>query len=369
MFFDLIMLVLLVPLAIPFIARFVYHTTIDWREVGITTVVVFLVGIVVINLGSFNETADTELWNGQVTQTYNERYQCGVQSGCRHSYSCNCRRVISGFDSKGNARYTTICDTCWDYDWEQNWYVDTNIGRFEISRVDEQGRNTPERWAQVEIGEPVSKTNQYTNWVKAVPESMFNNQLGIESYGELIPEYPLSGYDYWHYDRVLTIGEVGLSETDLAEWNEQLHEVLGVVGPERQANIVMIVTDHASPNLADAITREWIGGKKNDILIFIGVKENDYQNGVAWVRINSWAKFSYFNAMLRNHIFDENLVEKPYILFGAIESIVLNYFERRSMEEFEYLQHEISPPLWAIVVAFVLTLATSLGLTYVFHRN
>lgn len=171
-------LALLYPLVHPFIVKQIWHTTINWQEMVLNSLLPIIAVAVLWQLGTYSQTHDVEIWSGKVT----EKYQDSV--ACDHSYSCNC-------DSKDNN-----CSTCYDHFFDYDWVVKSTAGNFLIDRIDRQGRDMPSRWQQVQIGEPTAIEHAFVNYIKAVPDSLFNkSSASSPQFDDLIPEYPRT-YDY-----------------------------------------------------------------------------------------------------------------------------------------------------------------------------
>ena len=346
-----------VPFIAPFCARAFWKKEITWTEMGIQFVVVCAIVSGIYFGGRYSETSDMEVWNGQIIG------KSMVRVSCRHSYQCNCYQSCSGSGSSRSC--TRICSTCYDHSYDNDWRVYTEGVKgkyFNIHRSDRQGLKTPPRWTQVEIGDSIAQTNGYTNWVKGAKDSLFHDETNLaETYKDQIPEYPLNVYDYHRLDRVL---DVGVDIPDLKAWNDDLSEELKMIGPNKQANIVVVMVNDPSENYAHALKNAWLGGKKNDIVVVVGVTE---WPKVAWAHVFSWSKLDMVNVSLRDSILDMKVLDRVKFM----EVVRLNVFEnymRRPMKEFEYLKDEIDPPTWVIVTGLILGIGLSAGLTWWFGQ-
>lgn len=328
------------------------HATITWLEMsGMIAIPIALIAIV-WSASTYSATADVEHLNGQVVSKEQDRVSCS------HSYQCRCRTVPSG---SGKYRSTRrVCDTCYRHSHDYNWNVHTTAGDFTIARVDSQGRYEPDRWSIVKAGDPATFPHTYTNYVKGAPESLFNHALAEGKFKDKLPEYP-EFYDYQYSDRVIA---AGAKVPNLKEWNHELAMALRTLGASKQANIVIVMTSH-DPKFADALRSEWIGGKKNDVVVVIGV--NQYPR-IEWVKVFSWSKFDIINVATRSDLLASKVLS-PQQTIGIIAKSIEKNYVRRPMEEFKYLEDEIEPSMWVMVLALLLGLGASIGLGYVFHRN
>lgn len=369
-------LLALIPLLFPIGAKVFLHSSISYLEWIIQTVIGLVVVFGLYSYGRYAQIQDYEIWNGSVTKKEAVRESCPIgwvdstDNFCRHYRT---RRVKTGTqtctgtgkDRRCSDDYKTQYN--YTYSWEQNWMVRSNIKQsWEIERVDRQGADTPLRWAAIQIGDPVSKTNSYENYVKAASNSLFNKDKRMaEQYAEQIPEYPLDIYDYYRVDRVITSPKFVLNNAET--YNKLLPEILKVLGPERQANVVILVTDITDPAYGDAVIYSWQGAKKNDIVLIVGV-DNGSDLGVKWLKVHSWSKDKMFNVVMRDEILNRGDIQDPVWLMDTIKAVTLAHFERQSMKEFEYLKDEIEPSEGMIIFIVIFTLILSGGLTFLFHR-
>lgn len=362
---------IIIPLIVACVVKFVLRKTVNWVEMGAIIVIPAVIGIGTMAAGRYNDTVDYEVWNGQVENKEAVRYSCNTSWSSFPDPDCTeyrTRQVKTGrtcfTDSKGKKSCHDVYSTEYKsiYSWEKSYFVYTDLGDYRIRREDSQGAVTPKRWASVQAGDPVSKTNRYTNWVKGSSHSLFNESVQLaEQYADEIPAYPIEIYDYYRVNRVLdTTGTVD----NLNDLNERLSKALRVLGPEKQANAVLVITDISNPKFANAVWSKWNGAKKNDIVVIVG------KNGknIDWAWANSWSKADIVNVKLRDDIVALKTFDAEKII-DVMESDIMQYFERRPMAEFEYLKDEIEPPVWVVVLAYLLTIVLCIVTVFVAHRN
>jgi hypothetical protein len=309
------------------------------------------------------QSSDIEILNGSVTSKASRHVSCS------HSYDCHCKSVVrcSGSGKHRSCSTNRVCDTCYEHNFDVSWGVQSTINSFDISRVNRQGTEEPPRFTLVKVGDPVSETHRYTNWVKAVPESLFNNQLAIASsknkFISLVPAYPDNVYDYQYVDRVIPIG---VPLTELPLWNKELATAISVLGPSKQVNAVILMVKTNDPNYEYVIRNEWLGGKKNDVIVIFGITE--YPK-IDWVRIMSWTDNQLFKVELRDALQDIGSVADRKIVLQTISDNIKKSFQRKHMRDFEYLANEIMPPTWLIVFLVVLILVANIGAVVLAKRN
>lgn len=279
----------------------------------------------------YAKTYDTLILNGSVTDKRSEHVSCS------HSYSCNCSR-----DSKGN----TSCQTCYEHSYDIDWNVYSNVGDVTISRIDRQGLSEPQRWTSVKIGEPFSKSESYTNYVLGEKNSLFNYSKYNKQWAATVPEYPISVYDYYRVNRIVQLGtSLNLKELDYA-----ISDMLKVVGPQKQANIVIVTTNIQDSSFYYSVRDKWINGKKNDIVIVLGMQDNI----IKWAESFSWNKNPEFPIRLNSSMLNKDIYNTADII-KTINDITVKYYERKPMADYEYLSSNISLEVWQIMLILVLS--------------
>ena len=320
--------------------------------IAIGSLVAFAISSLFLMGNTAFKTGDTEIINGEVVRKEQEKVSCS------HSYSCNCKQVTScsGSGKNRSCSTSTVCETCYEHSNDWDWNLITNIGTIEIDRIDRQGKHMPPRWGTAKPGDPVAMTHWYKNYVKAVPESLFNandNSL-IAKFSSQIPVYPLGIYDYHHIDRVLSIG---VPVPDLKQYNMRLSNMLKELGPTKQANIVVVFVKNADPNYTNALKASWLGGKKNDIVVVIGSTE--FPN-IDWVGVIAWSKNELFKVELRDAIYDLKEINQDKVM-STIHATVKRGYVRQSFKEYEYLEDDIHISEDAIFMLMIIQFLLGIG--------
>lgn len=348
----------LIPIIIAIVGRMVFNKTITWKEMGVQILICCLPIGIAYGLGSYAQTYDREILNGEVLSK--ERNEVS----CSHSYSCNCVTSCSG--SGNNRSCTEICQTCYDHSYDVDWDVLTNVGTLSIDRLDRQGLDEPPRWTSIRPGEPVAVEHGYTNYVQAVPSSLFNDKdvTTGDQFANLIPTYPRV-YDYYHVNR---IHAMGVSVPHQAELNQKLAEILKHLGPKKQANIHVVFVNTSDATYRYALERAWLGGKKNDIVIMLGTP---HYPEILWADVMTWALNSgneVFHASLRNALTDMKTVDQDKLI-STIDYWVPNKFDRFAHSNLEYLKDEINPPTWVYIFCIILGIFGGVGAMIYMHKN
>ena len=145
---------------------------------------------------------------------------------------------------------------------------------------------------------------------------------------------------------------MGVPLENLAGWNMDLSLMLRELGPMKQANIILIFTKHPNPNLGNAIRADWLGGKKNDITIVVGVPE--YPK-IAWAAVNAWTDKEMFKVELRDAIVGLGEVNRETMM-TTIHDYVKKGFVRKPMADYAYLEDNIAVETSTIVMMMIFML-------------
>ena len=347
----LLILILILAIAAPLIIKKVYKRQIHFFEFVVYAVVMIgvIFGIYKYNIHSILK--DTEILNGLVRKKATEKAVCIYNdrlSRCRNYYSCN--PYTCGTYKCGKSTCTRTCyKRCYTYPWEKFYMVYHTLGEFEIDRVDKQGKNEPNRFAVVKIGDPVAIKNNYKNYILGAKYSLFSKEL-LDSEEYKIPTYPLNIYDYQYLDRVLLFGK-NIPKLDYKKFNYEYSKFLGEVGKKKQLNSVLVITDKTQ-KLSKVLEAKWVGGKKNDVIIVIGT---NVEGKINWVHSFGWSKKNRVFIELR-----ENLIKHGKVNLEVIEIIRIatnQYFERKEMKEFEYLKSEVKANFKILQIIFFILLS------------
>ena len=202
--------------------------------------------------------------------------------------------------------------------------------------------------------------------MKAVPESLFHDDSTVaQQFVGKIPSYP-SVYDFYHINRVLVV-DAKVPSTVHDTLNKGLSEMLRTLGASKQVNIIMIVTGINDPTYRYAIENAWLGGKKNDVILFIGVDGKK----IVWSDVMTWAMNSgneLFQVTMRDNL--KKIGElNPDKLLPMIKTTITKLYDRPHMRDYEYLKDAIEPPMWVLILGVLFAFGGSIGLTFYFHKN
>jgi len=341
-----------------------FHHKFTWGEIGVQAFASALVLAGLFMAGNASQVYDEKFVSGAVTELNPQREEC--PSGWRDWRDDFCteyrtRQVRDGqtctTDSKGKQTCVTKYKTQYNYiyDWEQRYFVASDIpSDYEIARVDRQGATTPPRFSEIEIGDPATALVSYTNYIKAASDSLFSK----DAFEDLIVEYP-EVYDYYRANRLLVDGAVTVDEP---AWNDMLME-LNTRVRATGANVILVFTDRNS-TYSEMLAWAWEAHNINDVVVTVGVADGV----VAWADTRSWSKESLVNVAIRDAIIAQK--ELDIAAFDAIfTTAVTDHFKLKSMDEFEYLKDDISPPGWAMVLAFIFLLIVTPVASWLFYKH
>jgi hypothetical protein len=355
-------LLLLIPVIWALIARLIFKTTITWKEMGLQILASIVVVGVVYGAGMYNQTADFEVWNGKITEKVREH------GSYIRSYRCNCVTTCTG---SGNSRTCSeTCQTCYENHYTVDWFVKSTIGNIGIKSLDRTSRSVydtldPAAYTEAYVGEGCAATRPYKNYIKAVPESLFNDAdiAADAEFAPLIPPYPKI-HSFYKINRVLAMG-VPVKSVD--KWDLHLRDRLRAIGPAKQANIILILVNTPDQSYRYSLERAWLGGKKNDVIVIMGVPDYPAISWVDTITLGSNSGNELMTVMMRDNIMALETVDDYVEVIDTIAGTVEGHFDRKSMEDFKYLEDEIEPPTWVIGLAIGLSILISIGLTLYFH--
>lgn len=348
-----LLLLLFAPIIIALVGLILGKGRISLKEFLIQEAVIVLIIVSGYFMARYVNTRDVELWNGKIVNKAQEKVSCS------HSYSCNCRPVSCGKNCT-----TTHCDTCYEHSWDYDWNLYTsNQETITIDRIDRRGTKEPPRFTKARIGDPTALDHSYTNYIKANQWTILRKQGLKEKFSKYLPSYPTDIYDYHYVSRFLTPG-INMKDTKI--WNDQLMQLNAELGKKKKVNIVLIAVPTVDSSYIHALEEAWLGGKKNDLVVIIGVPE--YPK-ISWVRVMSWSRAEELKIEIRDKIQEIGDMNQRDAIVLTIGDLVNEKFVKRPMSDFEYLNASARPPFWAMIILFILGIASSIGLSIFFYHN
>lgn len=360
-----LLLLLMFPIIWPFIAKKIWGKEITWTELGINVGGIALIITGLWFAGTHGQMADVEIWNGKIAA------KDRVHGTYEDPYDCNCRQVCSG--SGKNKSCSNTCDTCYETRYTVEWTARALYGGsldyITFDKLDTTSRSVynapdPQSYVNCVVGEPASKENAYSNYIKAVPDSLFNTATTSTAYADQIPTYPRV-HNLYRYNRVINVGS-GIDGSVLNDLNNRLNQELIELGSMKQVNLIVIVTGITDPSFRYAVENAWIGGKKNDATVFIGVDGNE----IVWTDVMTFAGNKgneLYHVTLRDMLMSLKTFNSAAVAASIVTTTAAKY-DRVTMEEFEYLKEQISPPTWVIVLAGIISVFGSILVSYIMTK-
>lgn len=357
---ETLLLLLAFPLAWPFIAKKIWHNDINWTEMVLQIVICVSLVCGVWFAGIKSATQDTEIWNGYITDKKRDH------GHYERAYECFCTDVCSGSGSSRSCYRS--CQTCYEDRYTVTWYAKSTIGNIRFKHLDRGSKRVynepdPVAYKNCIVGEPASLERTYTNYVQAVSDSLFNTEATVNQYANKVPAYP-KVFAFYKINRVLNVGSK-IQHKTINTTNGLLNEALKDLGRQKQVNIVVILTGIKDPSYKYAVERKWLGGEKNDVIVLVGLDGNK----IVWSDTITWAlnkNNELFQIKMRDGV-EELKTFEPKQFTDFVAGTIKEYYDRPTMEQFEYLKGEIKPPKGIIIAAVLIAILGSLLLTVIFR--
>lgn len=327
---------------------------------------------------------DTEVWNGYVTGA--EFYE-GWTEKTTHE--------VDEYDSKGN-RTGSHTETTYTYhppEWKECTTAgDTSIDHGLYNKLAGYFGNEKKKLLyhidQSSIGDgnmyyvtyapgqheiiPASRPHWFVNYLKA-SDSVEKMRGGISLYKDLLRPYPQVYYGSFgeiELDRVIDAG-VQLPEKWKVNVDKTLDRTLTQLGSTKQVNVLVYAVKTADIGFAQALEEFWVKGKKNDVIVLVGVTEFPK---IAFAHVIAWTKIEEFRINLRNKILETGDLSDGIAFANAITEEISKPpsqggFERRPMADLEYLIADIRLPWWCQLLIVLIGGAASWGTSLILINN
>jgi len=347
----LLYLIALVP-AIVGIILYICSNKVTWMEWLGATAIAFLCSGLLHLIVVVGMCRDVETWSGQISRAVH--YPEWIEE-----YT----EVHSSTDSDGNT--TTWTDTH-HRTHDEEWQAETTIndthqiskelfneisGNFKDlttekpykSGFDEGDPNIYVAYNKSRFVYPVTGLRSWQNRVKAAPS--------VFSYVKVPKEIPVYKYplnsDWLRSERLL--GNVPINLLEFDRMNSRL-------GGYKKVNIIVVYFGNKDASISKWQQAEWIGGKKNDLVICYGGQKN---NKADWTFCFGWSEKELVKRNLET-IFLNNKIDTSIIPIMELE-IRKNYVIK-DWHKLDYIT--IYPPTWGYTVLLVVMLITQFAFWY-----
>jgi hypothetical protein len=198
--------------------------------------------------------------------------------------------------------------------------------------------------------------------LKAVYEVKYNKNYSKSNDGEMISVYP-SIYDIYKSKRVFIVNPDNkvISQHDL-DYHEKLDKSINDLMGTFSSNVNVIVLSiwSTDKNIRYKIERQWLFGKRNNIVILVGM---------GWIDVFTWGK-NYKNDMLVEYLKTNlNDLEDTKEFTNTINYGIINYYKTPNTEDFQYLKDDKKLSSWQLSFLIIISLIVSIITSMIFHRN
>ena len=132
-----------------------------------------------------------------------------------------------------------------------------------------------------------------------------------------------------------------------------------------QANVAVVLIKGQPREYFEALQAKWLGGKKNDVVVVIGV---DDEMRPQWADVMAWSYNEMVRVALRDEIMSMERIDRQPLL-TLVERNVVQHFKRKSMKDFKYLQASFAPTGLQYLVSILIGTLISVGLGIFFMIN
>lgn len=347
----MLLLLLLLPFLIAVAGFLLSKGKIHWKEFLAQLAVQTFVIVVGYYIALHANEADVEIWNGVVVKKWADT------GSCCHSYPCNCRQECSG--SGKDRSCSEVCDTCYQHSRDDEWWATASTGDTVFQDTcNSPGSSAPSRWEAIVVGEPASVERRYTNYIKGNPDTVLRRIGAKEKFPGLLPSYP-GVYDLYRFSPVVS---VGVEVPGLRDANTMLHQANGNIGAVKQVNMLLVLVNTPDAMYVEALREHWLGGKKNDFIVVMGLTTPPK---ISWVGTVSWSDSEELKIIVRDRLLELGTWE-PKKVIEIISREVNNRFQRKPMSDFQYLAETAEPSSTATTVLFIIGALLAIGLKLYF---
>jgi hypothetical protein len=367
------------------VIRKLTNPNLSWGELPIqlggSTLVI--IGLYFLFFSTSAKLMDTEIWNGSVSRA--EYYEPWTELQTHYD------SVADGKDSKGRTKYKRVKRTERVYHGPK-WELGTSVGEVSVSngiyrnyvnRFSGETKKNLFHLNQVSLGDgnmfyvyvhdvPASVEKPFVNYLKA-SESVQKVSGFVSQYKSILRPYPTvsnNGYGSIDLYRVIDAG-ANAPKGWKDSVDHQLDLALISLGALKQANILVYLVGTSDLKAAYAIKENWVGGKKNDIIVIIGAS---HFPKIDFVHVLAWTDVELFKIELRDRVMNLKELTDGKALADTITSQIIKSpetggFKRLKMASLEYLIGDIKLPMWCQILIVLIGLGTSYGISVFLVKN
>lgn len=372
---------LLAPIVTIVIMFFLFKKEIVWWEYLVPILVTSLFIVIVKSIGEFSLTKDTEYWGGAITkgvyfEPWDEKVSCRHPKYRTETYTYSCGTTKAPRTCTGTRTVFDGWMHLYDVDYHGPvWEIKESNGfSFRVSQntwswiVNKFGNKTfvelNRSYHSIDGDSYVTTWNgDYESLIPVTTEHSYENR--VQSSSSVFNYKPVEGkekiglYEYV-YDGILDTPSVLPTGIPGSAHIEKLNAILGA---KNEVRIWVLIFKDKDREIAYRQEALWKNGNMNELVVCIGV-DSDYK--IKWAEVFSWTKKEEIKTNIKTYLESKSKLDltefAPYL-----REQIEKHWKRRDFKEFSYLQ--VEQPTWAIVVAWILSIATSVACSIFLSTN
>jgi len=135
------------------------------------------------------------------------------------------------------------------------------------------------------------------------------------------------------------------------------------LGKGKQIRIWVLVFPNQPMDAAISQMNCWEGGNKNELVLTVGI---DSDAKIQWAYTFSWTEKEMLKVQTRDLFTEQNKLNLSEVV-DKLGPLVEQGWERKHFKDFNYLS--VEPPWWSVLIIYVLTFATNVGLAFWFAER
>jgi hypothetical protein len=366
---------LFIPLLVAFILyKYFSHKTVWWE---------FFIPLVASLIFTFSmkltieavQVSSKEYWGSIVDRVeYYEDWNEWITQTCTRSCCCDSKGENCGTETYDCSyclyhppiwRIVTTTGETIDIDQSEYVSIKRKLGNeqfFELNRsyYTDDGDEYYSKWQNdSSTAIPVTTLHHYENRVKAADQSVFHfedvSKADVKKYS--LKEYP----EILTYYKMQSV--IGDSSEDALLADKKFCYINGLLGHKKEVRIFVLIFKNQPIDAGLYQEWYWSGANMNEFVICIGI---DKERNVKWCKPISWTRSEILKAEVKNFVQSQTKLNLSDVA-DFTKKQVDKEFVRRSFKEFNYLT--VEPPMWAVILTYLLTIAINIGLSYWIIRN
>lgn len=360
---------LLIPLITAFILYKYYSRQTTWWEfcIPFCASLIFTVSMKAIietvqvsckeYYGSFIKTAEYyEPWNEYIHRI------CTISCGknCTTTYDCSYVQYHSAYWQITTTTDEEVIINESEYERIKSFFGNDHFLELNRNYYTQDGNCYYSSWPSDSLHAiPVTTRHKYENRIKAADQSVFHFEHVTEND---VTKYNLKEYpditEYYKQDAV-----IGDNSEEAAEANKKIKYINGLLGPTKEVKVFVLIFKNQPVQAAFFQEWYWSGANMNEFVVCIGI---DNDRNVQWCKPISWTRSEILKSKVKDFVQSQKRLDLCD-LSCYMQQNINELFVRRNFKEFDYLT--VEPPMWAVILTYLLTIAINFGISYWVVRN